>query len=159
MQKPRSSYGISRIDDDNFRTHAWRVSFSRRGKRHVKNFPDKKLGGKAKALQKAKEYRDKFIASNPPMSRQEFCSIIRSNNSTGITGVYRYAKSYRLKNGELKQSWYWEATWPIGKSRQSHVAFSVNDLGEKKARQLAIRAREHALAELEGVFWASARGA
>ncbi len=125
-------YGISRIDDDNFRTHAWRVSFSRRGKRHVKNFPDKKLGGKARALQKAKEYRDSFIASNPPISRQEFCSIIRSNNSTGITGVYRYAKSYRLKNGELKKNWYWEATWPIGKSRQSHVAFSVNDLGEKK---------------------------
>ena len=47
----------------------------------------------------------------------------------------------------------------FGKSRQSHVAFSVNDLGEKKARQLAIRAREDALAELEGVFWASARGA
>ena len=116
-------------------------------------------GNKAKALQQAKQYRDSFIASNPPLSRQEFCSILRSNNSTGITGVYRYAKSYRLKNGELKKSWYWEATWPIGKSRQSHIAFSVNDLGERKARQLAIRARKNALAELEGVFWASARGA
>lgn len=151
-------YGISRIDDPQFRTHAWRVSFSRRGKRYVKNFPDKKLGGKTRALQQAKQYRDQFIAENPPISRKEFCSILRGNNKSGITGVYRYAKSFKLKNGEIKESWYWEATWPIGNSQQAHVAFSVNELGERRARQRAVRARKQALAQLDGYYWASARG-
>lgn len=151
-------YGISRIDDDKYRTHAWRVSLSRRGTRHVKNFPDKKYGGKGKALQQAKQFRDEFIAENPPLSRREFCTILRSNNKTGITGVYRYAKSYRLKNGQVKKTWYWEATWPIGNSQQSHIAFSVRDYGEEKALRLATRARKKALESLDGYYWASARG-
>ena len=46
--KTRAMYGISRIDDYVHRTHAWRVSLCRRGKRLVKNFPDKKHGGKNK---------------------------------------------------------------------------------------------------------------
>ena len=151
-------YGISRIDDEAHRTHAWRVSLSRRGKRFVRNFPDKKWGGKRKALAAAKDCRDGFINNNPPLSRREFCSIIRSNNKTGITGVYRFAKSFKLKNGQIRESWYWEASWPIGKSRQSHITFSVNELGERRARQLAIAARRKALEDLEGDFWASARG-
>ncbi len=156
--KSRAMYGISRIDDDHHHTHAWRVSFQRRGKRYVKNFPDKKWGGKRKALTAAKDYRDNFIRQNPPLSRREFCSIIRSNNSTGITGVYRYAKRFRLKNGQMRESWYWEATWPIGNSRLAHFAFPVNELGERKAKKLAIDARKRALQELEGDYWASARG-
>ncbi len=151
-------YGISRIDDEAHRTHAWRVSLSRRGERFVKNFPDQKWGGKRKALAAAKDCRDQFIQGNPPLSRREFCSIIRSNNKTGITGVYRFSKSFKLKNGQIRESWYWEASWPIGKSRQSHITFSVNELGERRAKQLAIAARRRALEELEGDFWASARG-
>jgi hypothetical protein len=83
---------------------------------------------------------------------------LRSNNTSGITGVYRYAKSFKLKNGEVKQNWYWEATWPIENSQQSHLSFSVNEYGEDKARRLAIRTRKIALQNLEGDYWASARG-
>mgnify|MGYP001552221041 CR=1 FL=1 len=125
----------------------------------MRNFADKKLGGKGKALAAAKAYRDDLLQKYPPMSRTEFCAILRSNNKSGVSGVCKYSKPFSLKDGTVKKNWYWEATWPIGKSRQSHIAFSVNDLGERKARQLAIRARKNALAELEGVFWASARGA
>jgi hypothetical protein len=151
-------YGISRIDDEGHRIYAWRVSFSRRGKRYVKNFPDKKWGGKRKALIGAKAYRDSFLEQNPPLSRKEFCSIIRSNNKTGITGVYRFSKSFKLKNGQIKESWYWEATWPAGDSKQSHITFPVNELGERKAKKMAIDARRSALEKLEGDYWASARG-
>ncbi len=157
--KSRAMYGISRIDDDVYRTHAWRVSLSRRGKRHVKNFADKKCGGKGRALESAKQYRDFLLRKYPPMSRREFCSILRSNNQSGVTGVYNYAKSFTLKNGEIKKSWYWEATWPIGNSEQAHVAFPVNTYGEQMARQLALRARENALLGIEGEYWASERGA
>lgn len=152
-------YGISRIDDDQHRSHAWRVKLLRRGQQLVKNFPDKQCGGKQKALVQAKKYRDELVKQYPPITRKEFCTVLRSNNKSGISGVYRYAKSFRLKNGKLKRSWYWEATWPTVKSKQAHRNFSVNEYGEEKARKLAIRARKKALKELEGYFWASSRGA
>ena len=155
----KAMYGISRIDTEQFRTHAWRVKLVRRGQVYIKNFPDKRYGGKGKALLQAKAYRDELVEKYPPISRQEFCSILRRNNRTGITGVYRYAKSFVLKNGKVKKSWYWEATWPIGKSQQSHQAFSVNEFGEAKAKRLAIQAREEAMAAVDGHYWASARGA
>ena len=155
----RAMYGISRIDSDRFRTHAWRVKLVRRGEIHVKNFSDKRWGSKRKALAQAKAYRDELLLKHPPLSRKEFCTTLRSNNRSGITGVYRYAKSFTLKNGQVKQNWYWEATWPIGNSQQSHIAFSVNEHGERKARRLAIEARRKALENIDGFYWASARGA
>ncbi len=109
-------YGISRIDDCANRSHAWRFKLVRRGEIFVKNFPDKSWGGKQKALVAVKQHRDKFLVDNPPISRKDVCSIIGRNNTSGIAGVYRYAKSYTLKNGKLKKSWYWEATWPVGNS-------------------------------------------
>ena len=154
----KAMYGISRIDDEAHRTHAWRVSLCRRGKRHVKNFPDRKWGGKGKALTAAKAFRDELLQRFPPLSRQEFCSILRSNNKSGITGVYKYAKSFTLRDGTVKKNWYWEATWPNVNAEQDHIAFSVNEHGEEKARELAVRARQRALRRLEGHFWASGRG-
>jgi hypothetical protein len=156
--KSKALYGISRIDDDPSRSHALRFKLVRRGEIFVENFPDKSWGGKQKALMAAKQHRDKFLADNPPISRKEVCSIIGRNNTSGIAGVYRYAKSYTLKSGKLKKSWYWEATWPVGKSRQDHIAFAVNEHGETKARKLAISARKKTLRAVEGVYWASARG-
>ena len=157
--KSKAMYGISRIDDDVYRTHAWRVSLRRRGKCLVKNFADKKCGGKGRALKHAKQYRDALLLEYPPLSRQEFCSILRSNNKSGITGVYTYAKSFTLNDGRVKESWYWEATWPSEEGKQTHVAFSVNEYGEEMARQQAIRARKKGMRGLEGYFWASGRGA
>ena len=135
-------YGISRIDSERFRTHAWRVKLTRRGINYVKNFPDKRWGGKHTALVQAKVFRDELLEQHSPLSRVEFCSVLRRNNQSGIAGVYRYAKSFKLKSGEIKENWYWEATWPIGRSKQSHLAFPVNEYGEAKARQLAIRTRK-----------------
>jgi hypothetical protein len=157
--KSKAMYGISRIDDDVYRTHAWRISLCRRGKRHVKNFADKKWGGKGRALQHAKQYRDALLREYPPLSRKEFCSILRRNNTSGITGVCKYAKSFTLKNGRIKESWYWEATWPTQQGEQTHLTFSVNEYGEEMARQLAIRARKRGMRALQGYYWASGRGA
>ncbi len=156
--KSKAMYGISRIDSNDHQTHAWRVSLRRRGNLFVKNFPDRKWGGKSRALSGAKQYRDELVQRHPPMSRKEFCTILRSNNKSGVTGVYKYAKSFRLRDGTIKQSWYWAATWPIGGSKQSHLTLSINEYGEDRARELAIRARYKALEELDGHFWASGRG-
>lgn len=158
-QKKRSKamYGISRIDDDIHRTHAWRVSLRRQGKMFVKNFPDKKHGGKRKALLMAKDYRDYLVQTCPPTTRKQFCSVLRRNNKTGISGVCTYSKPYVLKDGTVKEIWYWEATWPGENGESVSVNFSVNTYGDTVARHMAIRAREQGLKKVEGVFWASER--
>ena len=158
MAKDRDAqYGISRIDDNIHHSHAWRVSLRRRGKAHVKNFPDKKHGGIREALKAAGAYRDQLLKKHPPTTRKEFSSARRRNNRSGITGVYRYAKKYRLKDGREKETWYWEAHWPTTTGQSESVNFSVNRYGEDLARRLAIRARESGLTQVEGIFWASER--
>ncbi|MEX1669378.1 AP2/ERF family transcription factor [Zhongshania guokunii] len=158
MPKSKTMYGISRIDDDIHRTHAWRVSIRRQGKLLVKNFPDKTYGGKRKALAEAKLHRDKIVAEHPPTTRKQFCSTLRRHNNSGIPGVYRYAKRYKLKNGCIKEIWYWEAHWPVGTNSSEKATFSVAVYGERKAKRMAIATREAGVSKLEGVFWASERG-
>lgn len=109
-------YGISRIDNDRDHTHAWRVSLRRRGTVYVKSFADTKCGGKQESLAQAKAHRDRLVEQHPPLSRQEFCAVLRSNNKTSMTGVYRYSKNYTLKNGEIVRYWYWEATRPLARA-------------------------------------------
>lgn len=157
--KGKVMYGISRIDDDAYQSHAWRVSLSRRGRRYTKNFTDKKCGGKGKALACARRYRDELIQAVPPLSRQEFCTILRSNNKSGISGVCKYGKPFTLKDGTVKRNWYWEASWPEESGYQAHVVFSVNHYGDDKARELAIEARRAAMRRIQGHYWASERGA
>lgn len=158
MSNSKAMYGISRIDDDLYRTHAWRVSLRRQGKLHVKNFPDKKYGGKRKAQQAAKAYRDEVIRDYPPTTRKQFCATVRRNNTSGIPGVYTYGKRYALKDGSIRETRYWEAHWPVGENSSAKASFSYNTFGEKKAKELAIQARQAGIARLKGVFWASKRG-
>jgi hypothetical protein len=156
--KARALYGISRIDDETHRTHAWRVSLRRQGKMHIKNFPDKKHAGKKMALVFAKQFRDDVLINYPPTTRRQFCSAIRGNNRTGISGVYTYPKRYMLSNGRVRETWYWEANWPDENHQSVSVSFSVKTYGEDIAKQMAIRARQAGLETVKGVFWASERG-
>lgn len=151
-------YGISRIDNEQYNAHAWRVSLIRRGRRFVKNFPDKKCGTSEKAFTQAIKFRDQLLVKYPPISRKEFCNAKRRNNKTGITGVYKYAKSYLLKDGTMRESWYWEANWPDQNGQSKSMRFSVKKYGDEFAKQMAIRARKNGLLTVEGTFWAAERG-
>jgi hypothetical protein len=151
-------YGLSRIDDEVYRAHAWRVSLRRHGKGYVKNFPDRKYGGQLQALQAARRCRDYIVYENPPMTRSEFCDIKRSNNTSGISGVCNYAKRYKRRDGSIKENWYWEASWPNDRGESVKKRFSVDSHGEVVAKQLAVHARQLGLAMLKGVFWRSERG-
>lgn len=156
--KKDDMYGVSRFDDAKRHTHGWRVSLRRRGKRLVENFPDKKFGGRQKALKLAQQFRDELICKFPPISRKEVCLIRRSNNSSGITGVCTYAKRYKLRDGSYKETKYWEASWPGEQGKKVSINFSVRKYGNEMARSMAIRARQRALENIEGVFWVSQRG-
>jgi len=151
-------YGISRIDSERHSAHAWRVSLRRHGKRYVKNFTDKTYGGREQALEQAIEFRDQFLVENPPMSRKEFCSIKRRHNKSGIVGVYKYRKTYQLKDGTIKESWYWEANWPDVNGQSICKSFAFNRYGDKLAKQMAIQAREEGMLSVTGTFWAAERG-
>lgn len=159
MARSKTLYGISRIDDPVYRTYAWRVSLRRQNKMIVKNFTDKRHGGKGKALAAAKAFRDEILEQYPPTTRQQFCSTLRRHNTSGIPGVYRYAKPYTLADGKERKLWYWETTWPTQEGESAKATFSVKQYGEEKAKQLAIAAREAGIKKLKGVYWASKRGA
>ena len=158
-QSKTAMYGISRIDDEANRQHAWRVSLRRRGKSLVKNFPDKKSGGKTKALRLAKEYRDKLLEKYPPISRVEFANSMRRNNTSGVTGVCFVRSRYRLRNGKERSLSYWEAIWPTVPGQHINKRFSVAVHGKQKAFEMACRARKQGLRKVQGVFWAAERGA
>jgi hypothetical protein len=151
--KQRAMYGVSRIDDEVHYTHAWRVSLRRRGTLYVKNFPDLKWGGKGKALQEAQRHRDGLLRKHRPLSRLEFASILRRHNQTGVVGVCRFSSGYRLKNGKMRYSWYWEAIWPTKMGESETVRYSVNKFGEKGAFEKACAARIKGLKQGRGVFW------
>jgi len=146
-------YGISRIDDEKYRTHAWRVSLRRRRIRHVRNFADKKYGGKRNALRFARAYRDQLIRKVPPLSRKEFSGIRRRNNRTGVVGVCRYSKGYKLKDGTVRYAWYWEAIWPTTPGKSEIARFSVNKFGERGAFNRACAARINGFKRIEGLYW------
>ena len=153
----RAMYGISRIDDDRHHTHAWRVSLRRQGKALVGNFPDRKFGGSGAALDAAQSYRDELLKNYPPLTRQEFARIRRRNNTSGVTGVFRYSKKYQLANGTIRESWYWGAQWPTDSGEFKSVNYAVKQYGEEMARRLAIEARRAGLERVEGVFWSCER--
>ncbi len=150
MIKEAIIYGITRIDSDKSRTYAWVVNLSRRREMFVKHFTDGVYGGKRKALAAAIAYRDHIIARYPPLTLKEFCSVIKHNNRSGISGVCHYASSEPRQDGELR--WYWVASWSPEPRKTKQIKFSVDKYGEEGAFQRAVRARKNALAQLEGDF-------
>jgi hypothetical protein len=120
---------------------------------HVRNFRDKKCGGRRKALLRARAYRNALIREIPPLSRKEFSAIRRRNNRTGVVGVCRYAKPYVLRNGRVRLAWYWEAIWPTQRGESETVRFSVKKFGEAGAFNRARAARVAGCKRIEGVYW------
>ena len=152
-----TGYGISRIDAPAFRSHAWRVSLRRSGKLFVKNFPDRKHGGHAQALQQAIAYRDGILREYPPTSRVEFANAIRRNNRSGVVGVGLVTSRCRKADGTARSVQYWEAILPTQPGKNTKRRFSVSRYGFDLAFELAVKARQRHMQSVEGAFWPSAR--
>lgn len=133
--KGTSEYLIRRIDHNYF--HGWLVSVTRRGKRLEKYFSDRP-GGRADALRKAREFRDRLLATVPPPTKvkRRF-----SLNKTGIIGV-TLARD-RTRAGRIVLRYI--ATWPTRNGPPGKASFSVERYGRAEARRLAIRARQEGL--------------
>jgi hypothetical protein len=147
----RPLYGITRVDHEPSRTHAWRVTIQRQGKVHVGHFSDGVYGGKAKALTAAKRFRDEIVAKHPPLSRKEYCSILRRNNRSGYAGVSYHAEVVETEKGAVERR-FWIARCPLEPWRTKLVKFSVAKYGSEGAFKRAVKARRDALARLSGAF-------
>lgn len=119
----------------------WSVAISRRGERFAQEFSVADHGSVEQAKAAAIAWRDDVLQRTPAMSLREFGTIVRSNNTSGIPGVYR-----RTYKGFT--CWCALVSLPGGKSRRR--TFAVVKYGEERAKQLAIDARTELLKLQEG---------
>ena len=145
MIKPRSSYGISRIDQPEKKNHGFYVRITHRGKTHQKYFPDKSNGGKTKALKAAKEYRDKVLKRMPKAKQQSASQKKRRVKKSGMVGVTHVVSKANGKNTYE----YWQAAWNDEAGRRRTKKFSISRYGDAKALDLAKKARRKAERELK----------
>ena len=122
---------------------AWQVLISRPSGPVYRDFSFIQYGGGDAALLAAKTYRDETISRSPPLTKRQFCTKLRSTNTSGIAGVSREHRS----DGYV----WWKATTSLPDRRLSKK-FSVKVYGEEGARQKAIEERQRQLAQVENAY-------
>ena len=137
--------GISRIDQLEKRTHGFFVRLRRKGKMYSGFFADKSHGGKRQALAAAQKYYQQLLKKHRPMTRQLWAEIVRRRGPSGIVGVQRVI----LKKGVRKQV-YWKATWSPKPYVVRRKTYSVRKYGAKRAKALALRARQQGVRSMAG---------
>jgi hypothetical protein len=144
-QKTTRYKGISRIDHK--RTHGYFARVSWEGRVHSKLFSDKKHGDRLAALAAALEWRDEMEKQlgKPRTEEMVFGKAVAGSSKIGI--------HKRVKDGRL----VYEATWREGQ-KVKRTSYSIRKHGEKKARALAIAARERAQARKLAARYGEAAG-
>jgi hypothetical protein len=132
--------GISRIDQPSRRTHGFFVRVSWQGQIFSGFFADKKYGGCEQALATAQKFYltlRKKLGKPAQRSRRWNAEVVRRKGRSGIQGVQR------VINRQVKP-WrkYWLALWSPELGVVRRKQFSIRKYGEKKAKNLAIRARQ-----------------
>ncbi|HRB14789.1 MAG TPA: AP2/ERF family transcription factor [Nitrospira sp.] len=138
---------IRRVDHDASSTHCWRVKVQRRKQLFTRDFSDGLHGGREAALQAAQAYRDMLVRTQAPLSKPDYCAILKKNNRSGVSGLTRVDR-WELLRGRRVRKVFWGVQWPIGNGRSRHKTFSIMKYGEEAAFQLALAARETALQAL-----------
>jgi hypothetical protein len=123
---------LTRIDHPKKNTHGYFVRIQWKGQRRSKFFSDRVHGDRLAALVAALEWRDatEKELGKPRTERQVLGTIY---SSTGIPGVRR------RREGHTE---YYEATWTTTVGKQRRTKFSIARHGEKRALQLARKARQ-----------------
>ncbi len=116
------------------------VKIGRRKVDHTKWFGIVQFGSDALALRAAQAWRDEQICSLPVLTKQEFVSMIRTNNTSGAAGVVRITKRSRKRSGAEVSAHYWLAR-PPRCVKASQRSFSIAKYGEERAWELAAKAR------------------
>jgi len=98
-------------------------------------------GGQAEALIAAQRWRDEQTRRLEPVTKQEFVSMIRTNNTSGTAGVMRTTQRTKKRSGQFWSADYWVAKPPRG-IKVSCRYFSISKYGEERAKIQAIAARQ-----------------
>ena len=153
-------YGLYRVEDH--RRALWRVEIYRRGETHIVEFPDHAYGSSQAARAAAACHRDTLLAQLPPTTMREWATKIRSNNTSGVSGVCRIDLRQKLRNGSVSVRPYWLATFNGKHSgRTGSRMFSVAKYGEQGAYERAVQARKamlEAFVDKDEAFAPRARG-
>jgi hypothetical protein len=146
-------YGITRMDHNHGGklTRGYNVRIQRSGKRYVQFFADGENGGEIKALEAAKEYRNKILKDIPSPTRADRSQIVRRKTSSGIVGVTLITTVDTRRKGKKYVYEFWKAWWSPQKGIRKVKIFSVNKYGSQQARQLAIKTRENGLKQMQTV--------
>lgn len=139
--------GISRIDSGS--THGWFVRGYKNGKTYSKLFSDLKCGGKRKAQNMAREYRDELHAELekiPSAPRGRRVVYRDSRNTTGVLGVCKTRK--KSPNGKVTECF--SVSWRPEPGVQKCTSFSIRKYGEAKALKLAVAHRRKMMRDIYG---------
>ncbi len=136
--KPAAMYGITRG------ARSWKVTLTRNAVVFFKQFGFRMHQGEAAALLRAQAWRDEVIKKHPPTPRREMAQILRSNNTSGIPGVW-------CKTGPDGNPQYWIAETRIAPGKKLTKCFSVGRYG-KHAKKLALAERQRQLQQMAGLL-------
>ena len=91
--------GISRIDQEERKTHGWYVRVSFNNQRRAKFFSDASHGGRERALEQAILYRNEAEAELGKPRTNRLVIAKNPRNRSGIMGVQRKTKIVRTPEG------------------------------------------------------------
>ena len=148
----RAIYGITRVDDDHKHMHCWIVHLQRKRRIWHRAFSDGVHGGKSHALEAARAFREKVLASHLPMTRAEYAAIRRKNNLSGVPGVHRRDGNAGTTLGKRLEPACWIAFWTLPDGKRAIRKFSIGKYGERSAFKHAKAARQSALAAMDGLY-------
>lgn len=136
MSTKTVSPGITRFEFEDRKGYMVRIK--RRAKRINIWLPDKKHGGKRKALTLAKKTYDDLVKKMGPVEPSTL-NKITARNKSGIVGVHLdpgYDTRWKCYNESYVASWLRDG------SRRTKISFAIKRYGKKLAKELAIFARD-----------------
>jgi len=143
MNKNRN---ITRLERQS--TGGFLVRITRKGKMTSEYFQDSEHGGKRKALDAARKYRDSLEAKLKAYTPKELSKKVRSNNTSGVVGV-RYVEESDPRWPSKPTYGYYVAQWSPEKGVRKTKRFSIEKYGEDEAYRLALQARKKGVASMQ----------
>jgi len=134
--------GITRLKYE-ATSEGWWARYMRDGVTFSEVFRDNKYNSISAAWDAANKWHEEARLLLPPLNRREFAQLKKKSNKSGHVGVYKTFA--RKKDGK---HYCWVASWSPEKGSQKHAYFYISEYGEEKAKELAIKARKDAIANL-----------
>lgn len=120
-------------------TPGWQVRVFRASGGETKFFADRYLGGPEQSLQAALKERAKLQARYPKLSPHERAQRPRKSSPSAKAARVRRVTKHKQTRAGVRSYAYWVAIWSDDSGPRTRW-FSIQRLGEDKARQLAEQA-------------------